>query len=300
MADAPALGRVLSAIVTPMRPDGSIDLDAAQRVATHLVDSGHDGLVVSGTTGESPTTSADEKDELLRAVIGAVGDRCVVIAGAGSNDTAKSIESVRLAQKAGADAVLAVTPYYNKPPQAGLVAHFTALADASDLPVMVYDIPGRSGIAIARETYLRIAEHDRITAVKDARGDLWFAGEMMRETGLDWYSGDDAMNLAHFVNGAVGFVGVTSQVAPGAYREMADAVVEGRWDDARAVHRRLVPLVNAVMNVTQGAIMAKAGLTAQGLIDSPAVRLPLVPADEAQTTLVREALAAVSAPPAVG
>ena len=232
MADAPALGRVLSAIVTPMRPDGSIDLDAAQRVATHLVDSGHDGLVVSGTTGESPTTSADEKDELLRAVIGAVGDRCVIIAGAGSNDTAKSVESVRLAQKAGADAVLAVTPYYNKPPQAGLVAHFTALADASDLPVMVYDIPGRSGIAIARETYLRIAEHDRITAVKDARGDLWFASEMMQETGLDWYSGDDAMNLAHFVNGAVGFVGVTSQVAPGGLPR------DGRRRRRRALGRR--------------------------------------------------------------
>ena len=276
-----------------MRPDGSIDLDAAQRVAAHLVDSGHDGLVVSGTTGESPTTSADEKDELLRAVIGAVGDRCVIIAGAGSNDTAKSVESVRLAQKAGADAVLAVTPYYNKPPQAGLVAHFLALADASDLPVMVYDIPGRSGIAIARETYLRIAEHDRITAVKDARGDLWFASQMMQETGLDWYSGDDAMNLGHYVNGAVGFVGVTSQVAPVAYREMADAVLEGRWDDARAVHRRLTPLVDAVMNVTQGAIMAKAGLVLQGVIESPTVRLPLVEADDAQTSLLRTALSAV-------
>ncbi|WP_147067034.1 4-hydroxy-tetrahydrodipicolinate synthase [Terrabacter aerolatus] len=293
MADAPALGRVLSAMVTPMRSDGSIDLDAAQRVATHLVDAGHDGLVVSGTTGESPTTSSEEKDELLRAVIDAVGERCVVIAGAGSNDTAKSVESVRLAQKAGAHAVLAVTPYYNKPPQAGLVAHFRAIADASDLPVMVYDIPGRSGIAIARETYLRIAEHERITAVKDARGDLWFAGEMMEQTGLDWYSGDDAMNLAHFVNGAVGFVGVTSQVAPVAYREMADAVVEGRWDDARAVHHRLVPLVNAVMNVTQGAIMAKAGLALQGVIGSPTLRLPLVEADDAETALLREALSAV-------
>jgi 4-hydroxy-tetrahydrodipicolinate synthase len=290
-------------MVTPMRPDGSIDLDAAQRVASHLVDAGHDGLVVSGTTGESPTTSADEKDELLRAVIEAVGDRCVVIAGAGSNDTAKSVESVRLAQKAGADAVLAVTPYYNKPPQAGLVAHFTAIADASDLPVMVYDIPGRSGIAIERETYLRIAEHDRITAVKDARGDLWFAGAIMRETGLDWYSGDDAMNLPHFVNGAVGFVGVTSQVAPVDYREMADAVVAGRWEDARAVHRRLVPIVDAVMNVTQGAIMAKAGLALQGVIDSPAVRLPLVPADDDQTALVRAALSGLPAPsgrPAAG
>jgi 4-hydroxy-tetrahydrodipicolinate synthase len=276
-----------------MRPDGSIDLDAAQRVATHLVEAGHDGLVVSGTTGESPTTSGDEKDELLRAVIGAVGDRCVVIAGAGSNDTAKSVEAVQLAQKAGADAQLPVTPYYNKPPQAGLVAHFLALADASDLPVMVYDIPGRSGVAIARETYLRIAEHDRITAVKDARGDLWFASQMMQETGLDWYSGDDAMNLGHYVNGAVGFVGVTSQVAPVAYREMADAVLEGRWDDARAVHRRLTPLVDAVMNVTQGAIMAKAGLVLQGVIESPTVRLPLVEADDAQTSLLRTALSAV-------
>ncbi|MER7071125.1 4-hydroxy-tetrahydrodipicolinate synthase [Terrabacter sp. NPDC000476] len=294
MAAAPALGRVLSAMVTPMRPDGSIDLDAAQRLAAHLVDAGHDGLVVSGTTGESPTTSAEEKDELLRAVVGAVGDRCVVVAGAGSNDTAKSVESVRLAEKAGADAVLAVTPYYNKPPQAGLVAHFTAIADASDLPVMVYDIPGRSGIAIARETYLRIAEHPRIAAVKDARGDLWFASEMMQLTGLDWYSGDDAMNLPHYVNGAVGFVGVTSQVAPQAYRRLADAVLEGRWDDARAVHRGLAPLVDAVMNVTQGAIMAKAGLAVQGLIESPTVRLPLVAADDAQTALVRDALEAVS------
>jgi 4-hydroxy-tetrahydrodipicolinate synthase len=280
-------------MVTPMRPDGSLDLDAAQRLATHLVDAGHDGLVVSGTTGESPTTSAAEKDELLRAVVDAVGQRAVIVAGAGSNDTAKSIESVQAAAKAGAHAVLAVTPYYNKPPQAGLVAHFTAIADASDLPVMLYDIPGRSGIAIARETYLRIAGHERIAAVKDARGDLWFASEMMQETGLDWYSGDDAMNLGHFVNGAVGFVGVTSQVAPTAYREMADAVVEGRWDDARAVHRRLTPLVNAVMNVTQGAIMAKAGLAVQGLIASPGVRLPLVEADDAQTALVRDAITAV-------
>jgi 4-hydroxy-tetrahydrodipicolinate synthase len=294
MAAAPALGRVLSAMVTPMRADGSIDLDAAQRLATHLVDAGHDGLVVSGTTGESPTTSATEKDELLRAVIEAVGERAVVIAGAGSNDTAKSIESVQAAAKAGADAVLAVTPYYNKPPQAGLVAHFTALADASDLPVMVYDIPGRSVVPIARDTYLRIAEHERIVAVKDARADLWLAGDLIERTGLAWYSGDDAMNLFHFVNGAVGFVGVTSQVAPAAYREMADAVADGRWDDARGVHRRLAPIVDAVMNVTQGAIMAKAALALQGVIETPTVRLPLVAADGDQTALLRDALAAVA------
>ena len=170
-------------MVTPMRTDGSVDLDSAQRLATHLVDQGHDGIIVSGTTGESPTTTASEKEDLLRAVIGAVGDRAVIVAGAGSNDTAKSVESVRVAEKVGANAVLAVTPYYNKPPQAGLVAHFLALADASDLPVMVYDIPGRSGIAIARETYLRIAEHERVVAVKDARADLWLASQLMEATG---------------------------------------------------------------------------------------------------------------------
>ena len=281
-------------MVTPMREDGSLDLDSAQQLATHLVDQGHDGIVVSGTTGESPTTSAAEKEELLRVVIEAVGDRAVIVAGAGSNDTAKSVESVRIAEKVGANGVLAVTPYYNKPPQAGLVAHFLGLAEASELPVMVYDIPGRSGIAIARETYLRIAEHDRIVAVKDARADLWLASQLMEQTGLDWYSGDDAMNLAHFVNGAVGFVGVTSQAAPAVYRSLADAVLEGRWDDARAVHRSLHALVDAVMNVTQGAIMAKAALAEQGLIGSATVRLPLVEATPEQREIVRAALATLA------
>jgi 4-hydroxy-tetrahydrodipicolinate synthase len=281
-------------MVTPMDSDGVLDLEAAQRVASHLVDAGHDGLVISGTTGESPTTSAEEKDQLLRAVIEAVGDRAVVIAGVGSNDTAHTLLSARQAEAAGADGLLVVTPYYNKPPQAGLVAHFTAVADATHLPVMVYDIPGRTGLAIAKDTYLRIAEHERIVAVKDARADLWLATELMLATDLQWYSGDDAMNLSHFANGAVGFVGVTSQVAPAAYREMADAVADGRWDDARAVHRRVVPLVNAVMTITQGAIMAKAGLKALGVLDSAAVRLPLVEADAEQTRLVQEALVATT------
>lgn len=277
-------------MVTPMRADGSLDLQAAQRLATSLVDQGHDGLVVSGTTGESATTSSAERDALLRAVIGAVGDRAVVVAGVGSNDTSHSVEAARQAEAAGADGVLVVTPYYNKPPQAGVAAHFLAVADATGLPVMVYDIPGRSGIAIAKETYLRIAEHERVVAVKDARADLWLASELMASTDLQWYSGDDAMDLAHFANGAVGFVGVTSQVAPAAYRELADAVLQGRWDDARAVHRRLMPLVDAVMNVTQGAIMAKAALALRGLIDSAAVRLPLVEAEPEQLELLRKVL----------
>lgn len=277
-----------------MHADGSLDLEAAARIASHLVDHGHDGLVVSGTTGESPTTTDNEKAELIQAVTAAVGNQAIVIAGVGSNDTARTVESARRAQAAGADGLLVVTPYYNKPPQAGLVAHFTAAADATELPVMIYDIPGRSGIAIAEDTYLRIAEHDRIVAVKDARADLWLAGKLMQATGLDWYSGDDAMNLAHFANGAVGFVGVSSQVSPAAYGNFAAAVVEGRWDDARAIHRSLVPLVETIMNVTQGAIMAKAALAVQGLIDSPTVRLPLVAADAGQTELVRAALATIA------
>ncbi|HET8593604.1 MAG TPA: 4-hydroxy-tetrahydrodipicolinate synthase [Intrasporangium sp.] len=286
MAATPVLGRVLSAMVTPMHTDGSLDLEAAARLATYLVDAGHDGLVVSGTTGESPTTTDSEKVRLLETVVEAVGGRAVVIAGVGTNNTAHSVECARAAATAGADAVLVVTPYYNKPPQAGLVAHFTAVADATDLPVMLYDIPGRSGIAIAKDTYLEIAKHPNIVAVKDARADLWLASELMAATDLLWYSGDDAMNLAHFVNGATGFVGVTSQTSPAAYRRMADAVLDGRWDDARAIHRELIPLVEAVMTITQGAIMAKAALALQGIIPSPTVRLPLVEADQAQTALL--------------
>jgi 4-hydroxy-tetrahydrodipicolinate synthase len=273
-------------MVTPMHEDGSLDLEAAARLATHLVDAGHDGLVVSGTTGESPTTTDSEKVRLLETVVGAVAGRAVVIAGVGTNNTAHSVECAKAAAAAGADGVLVVTPYYNKPPQAGLVAHFTAVADATDLPVMLYDIPGRSGIAISKDTYLEVAKHPNIVAVKDARADLWLASELMAATDLLWYSGDDAMNLAHFVNGATGFVGVTSQTSPAAYRRMADAVLEGRWDDARAIHRELIPLVEAVMTVTQGAIMAKAALTLQGIIPSPTVRLPLVEADQAQTALL--------------
>lgn len=273
-------------MVTPMHPDGSLDLDAAARLASHLVDAGHDGLVVSGTTGESPTTTDAEKVRLLEAVVDAVGDRAVVVAGVGTNNTAHSVETAQAAAATGVDGLLVVTPYYNKPPQAGLVAHFTAVADATDLPVMLYDIPGRSGIAIAKDTYLEVAKHPNIVAVKDARADLWLASQLMEATDLLWYSGDDAMNLAHFVNGATGFVGVTSQTSPAAYRQMADAVLDGRWEDARTVHRALIPLVEAVMTVTQGAIMAKAALALQGIIPSPTVRLPLVEADPSQTAML--------------
>jgi len=282
---------MLSAMVTPMRADFSLDLDAAAALATHLVDSGHDGLVVSGTTGESPTTTDEEKVELLHAVLGAVGDRARVVAGVGTNDTAHTVELARAAAAAGAHALLVVTPYYNKPPQAGLVAHFTAAADATDLPVMMYDIPGRTGTAIQPDTMVRLAEHPRIRAVKDAKADYWAATKVMSQTDLLWYSGDDAANLTHFANGAHGIVGVTSQVAPRPYAAMVQAAVKGDFTRVRELHRMLVPLVEAVMTITQGAIMAKAGLVATGLLGSAAVRLPLIEATGEQRAALDAALA---------
>ena len=290
MSSAPLFGRVLTAMVTPMHPDGRVDLDGAQRLATHLVAHGHDGLIVSGTTGESPTTSDAEKDQLLRAVLEAVGDRSHIVAGVGSNNTAHSVDNAQAAAKAGAHGVLVVTPYYNKPPQEGLLRHFTAVADASELPVMVYDIPGRSGIAIHTETLLRLAEHPRIMAVKDAKGDLFAASQVMARSDLQYYSGDDVLNLAHLTQGAVGIASVVGHVAGPQYAEMVAAVAGGDLPRAIALHRQLIPAVNAVMNITQGAIMAKAALRELGVIASPAVRLPLVEATADQVALVRDGL----------
>ena len=196
-----------------MRPDGSLDLAGLHKVVAHLLDTGHDGVVVNGTTGESATTSDDEKDAILRAALGAVGDRGRVVAGVGSNDTAHTLHLAHRAVAAGAHGLLVVTPYYNKPTQAGLLAHFTAVADAVDLPVMLYDIPGRTGTPITMETLLRLADHPRIAAVKDAKGDLWSASRVLSETDLLWFSGDDAATLAHLTQGATGYVGVTTHVA---------------------------------------------------------------------------------------
>jgi 4-hydroxy-tetrahydrodipicolinate synthase len=290
MSSAPLFGRVLTAKVTPMHPDGRVDLDGAQRLATHLVAHGHDGLIVSGTTGESPTTSDAEKDQLLRAVLEAVGDRSHIVAGVGSNNTAHSVDNAQAAAKAGAHGVLVVTPYYNKPPQEGLLRHFTAVADATDLPVMVYDIPGRSGIAIHTETLLRLAEHPRVKAVKDAKGDLFASSQVMSRSDLQYYSGDDVLNLAHLTQGAVGIASVVGHVAGPQYAEMVAAVAGGDLPRAIALHRQLIPAVNAVMNITQGAIMAKAALRELGVIASPAVRLPLVEATADQVALVRDGL----------
>lgn len=277
-------------MVSPMNLDGSLDLDGAQKLASHLVDNGHDGLVVNGTTGESPTTSDAEKIDLVRVVVEAVGHRAHVVAGAGSNNTAHCIELARSAEKAGAHGLLVVTPYYNKPPQEGVLAHFTTVADATGLPVIVYDIPGRTGTAIQTQTLLRMADHPRIVAVKDAKGDLFAASEVMSQTDLQWYSGDDALNLAHLTQGAVGVISVVGHLAGRQYGEMVAAVVGGNLPRAIEIHRQLIPAVNAVMHVTQGAITVKAALHDRGVIATATVRLPLIQATTGQLAQVREGL----------
>jgi 4-hydroxy-tetrahydrodipicolinate synthase len=288
---AAPFGRVLTAMVTPFTDDGKLDVEGAQRLAAHLVERGHDGLVVSGTTGESPTTSDEEQLTVLRAVLEAVGDRASVVAGVGTNDTAHSIEKARAAAAAGAHGLLVVTPYYNKPPQSGLLAHFSAVADATELPVMLYDIPGRSGIPIATETLVRLAEHDRVVAVKDAKGDFTETSWVMARTDLAVYSGDDALNLGWLAHGAVGIVSVVAHVAGPQYAAMVRAAADNDIATARDVHRRLLPAVQAIMTVTQGAIMVKAALHLQGVLSSPAVRLPLVEATPEQVATLRRGLA---------
>ena len=277
-------------MVSPMNSDGSLDLQGAAQLAVHLVDNGHDGLVVNGTTGESPTTTDSEKVNLVRVVVEAVGHRARVVAGAGSNNTAHTVESARAAAKAGAHGLLIVTPYYNKPPQEGVLAHFTTVADATDLPMIVYDIPGRTGTPIHTKTLLQMAVHPRIVAVKDAKGDLFAASEVMAKTDLQWYSGDDAINLAHLTQGAVGIVSVVGHLASKQYAEMIAAVSQGNLARAIEIHRQLIPVVNAVMHITQGPIMIKAALHDRGIISSDTLRLPLIAATSDQLAAVREGI----------
>jgi 4-hydroxy-tetrahydrodipicolinate synthase len=281
---------MLTAMVTPFRPDGGVDYDGAARLATYLVDEQrNDGLVISGTTGESPTTSDAEKDRLLRTVIDAVGDRAVIVAGVGTNDTAHSCELAKAAEEAGADGMLVVTPYYNKPPQEGLLRHFTVVADAAALPALLYDIPGRTGVPILTETLLKLGEHPRIVAVKDAKGDLFAGSVVMAETDLAFYSGDDALNLPWLSVGACGFVSVVGHVVGADLHEMIDSYMAGDRERALDVHRRLLPVVTAIMTRTQGAIAVKAALNLLGL-PGGTVRAPLVDASLEFAARLREDL----------
>jgi len=286
-----AFGTVLTAMVTPFASDGTkIDFEAAAKLANDLVDLGNNGLVVNGTTGESPTTDEHEKLELLKVVIEAVGGRAKVVAGAGSNDTAHSVLLAKDAQKAGAHGLLVVTPYYNKPPQAGIYAHMVAVADSTDLPVMIYDIPGRSGVAISNETMLQLSQHPKIIANKDAKGDLWAASQIMAQSDLAYYSGDDPLNLALLAVGAVGVVSVTGHIVADRHKLMVEAMQNNDVKTAREINRSLVPITEGIMTKAGGAIMVKAALDQLGRTGGGALRLPLVPATADQRRVLREDL----------
>jgi len=284
-------GRVLTAMVTPMSPGGEIDDKGTDSLVDHLLATGHDGIVVNGTTGESSTLSDDESLEMVRRVKQRAGERAKVVAGVGSNDTRHAVQMAGLAADAGADALLLVSPYYNRPTQAGLVAHCRAVADTTDLPVMLYDIPSRTGIPFTTDTLITLAEHPNIAAVKDAKGDHWASTHVMAATDLLWFSGADEVNLLLLALGATGVVSVVGHVAGEQYAAMVAAVDRGDLAEARAIHTSLIPVVDVLMTTSQGAIMAKAALVELGVIESATVRLPLVESPPEHLELLRSALA---------
>ena len=279
MTTAP-FGRLITAMVTPFKADLSVDWAGVETLAKHLVSTGHDAIVVSGTTGEAPTTSDDEKDELIRVVKATVGDKVKVIAGAGNNETPHSVEQALHAQSVGADGLLVVTPYYNKPPQAGIEAHFRAIADAVDLPVMIYDIPGRTGVEIEPDTIVKLSEHKKIVALKDAKGNVASTSWVIKRCGIPVYSGDDILNLPLLSVGAVGFVSVCGHTVGAQLREMLDTWFAGNAARALEIHQQLLPVFTGTFR-TQGAILTKAGLNLMGLPGGH-TRLPLVDATPAQ------------------
>jgi 4-hydroxy-tetrahydrodipicolinate synthase len=279
-------------MVTAFHDDGAVDLDGTAAVAEHLVANGSDGVVVSGTTGESPTTTTEEDGRILRAVREAVGGRATVVAGVGTNSTAHSVELAEQAGKLGADGVLLVTPYYSKPSQQGVLAHFRAVATASDLPVMLYDVPGRTATRVALPTYEAARSLETVVAVKDATGDLPGAARLV-DLGYAVYSGDDAATLGYLAYGAVGMVSVVAHVAGEQLRAMTEAFLAGDHAGALGIHRRLVPAFDAVMGVPNyGATTAKAALQLLGVLDNRNVRGPLVPLDDDEVAALRAGLAA--------
>ncbi|MFG2719413.1 4-hydroxy-tetrahydrodipicolinate synthase [Streptomyces sp. NPDC048416] len=277
-------GRALCAMVTPFTRSLALDLDAARKLARHLADNGCDGLVLNGTTGESPTTSDEEKTALVRAVAEEVGDRAVVVAGVGSASTAHTVTLARAAEQAGADGLLVVTPYYSRPPQDALEAHFRTVADSTALPVMLYDIPGRTGTRIEVDTMLRLAEHERIVAVKDCAYDLLGSTKVMGRTSLAYYSGCEELNLPLYAVGGAGYVSTVANVAPRAMRAVLDAYDAAAPAEAARLNQLALPLTELMMAAgLPGAVTAKA------LLGYP-VRGPLRAAPEAEASRLRAAL----------
>ncbi len=279
-------------MATPFAADGSLDLDGVQRVAKHLVAHGHDGLVVSGTTGESPTTLKEEDGEILAAVRDAVGADVTLVAGVGTNDTATSTYLARQARERGADGVLLVTPYYNKPGQKGIVHHFRQVVDAAELPVMLYDVPGRTGSTIALETYAELAGWEQVVAVKDATG-LIPRTAQLAQLGYAVYSGDDVNTLGYLAHGACGLVSVVGHAAGKELASMIDTFLAGDHAAALATFQRLLPAFEAVMGVPNyGATTAKAALELLGVLDNRRVRSPLVELDDDEVAALRAGLEA--------
>lgn len=289
MQIAPPFGRLITAMVTPFTKELEIDWAGVETIAAHLVATGHDGIVVNGTTGEAPTTSDEEKIEIIKVVKKVVGAKIHVIAGAGNNETSHSVIQGQQAQEAGADGLLVVTPYYNKPPQSGVAAHFRAIADATDLPVMMYDIPHRTGIAIESDTIIELFEHPRIVALKDAKGNVAETSWVIKRCGIPVYSGDDILNLPLLSVGAVGFVSVCGHTVGARLRQMLDSWFAGNSVKALELHQELLPVYTGTFR-TQGAILTKAALTLMGLPGGH-VRLPLVDATVDQIAQLRRDLA---------
>ncbi len=279
-------GQMLVALVTPMNAEGEVDWAATEKHIDYVISNGADGIVVTGTTGETSTLTDAEKIKLVEVGKSVSAGRAKVITGGGSNETAHAIQLYKASEKAGADGVMIVTPYYNKPTQAGVLTHFRLIADATDLPVILYDIPGRAGIPIAYETILRAAKHPNIVAIKDAKGDFAQASRVMTETDLLYFSGDDSNVLPHISIGATGLIGVTANIAPAAYREMVDATNRNDFHHALKVHNSLEPLVRAAMTHVPGTVASKYILHGLGLIDSPRVRLPLVGPEESEAARI--------------
>ena len=283
-------GRLITAMVTPFASDGSIDWDGVARLAHHLADHGHDAIAVNGTTGEAPTTKSSEKLEIIKVVKAAVGSRVKVLSGAGDNETSYTVEQAKRSAEAGADGLLIVAPYYNKPPQAGIEAHFKAVAAATDLPIMMYDIPGRTGVEIESDTIARLFELPNIVALKDAKGNLAATSEVIARTGIPVYSGDDILNLPFLSIGAVGFVSVCGHTVGNELKAMLDAWFAGNTALALEIHQKLIPVFKGTFK-TQGAILTKAAMNLMGL-PGGTTRLPLVDATPAQIATLREDLIA--------
>ena len=290
MSTPAPFGRMLTAMVTPFKKDGAIDWDGVEKIADHLVQHGHDGIVVNGTTGEAPTTKSSEKEEIIKVVKRVVGPNVKVLSGAGDNETDYSINQAKRTEAAGADGLLVVTPYYNKPPQAGIEAHFKAVANATGLPMMMYDIPGRTGVEIEPDTIVRLFEHPQIVALKDAKGNVASTSWVIKRCGIPVYSGDDILNLPLLSVGAVGFVSVCGHTVGSELKEMLNAWFDGNAPRALEIHQQLLPVFAGTFR-TQGAILTKAALTLMGLPGGH-TRLPLVDATDAQIAQLRDDLRA--------